>query len=778
MAGGKDLFLDTNLNVYREDLVAPSEADAKSALQECLICRNIPKESPYACSGCFKYTCKNCTLGLLNDKCSHCQKIIRNARDFLSEASSISSSALEENGGVEYQVVKDWGSRLAKLKIFCNSEECVWTAQYQEGVYEQHKRECPYIEIDCPNGCGASYQRQDQDSHNESCANALNACEHCQKKMSLEQLGSHVQGCGLAKVVHMLGEIKLNDDLKHVLQIQNQTLLSLQQKVERLTDEKYEMAKERQALQNQCHQLSAKVKSLTLHNVLDAVLEIPVDVPMTPPVAGTYFSEPFSIDKLRGGDKYFLALVLENENSRQPNAGRSVKVFLVTPPGWQRQIESPTPIPVEIVLLNPNREQDNVVHKFNIDFRQARDFDGRGRKSLANWQILSDRRLLVDYGSRNRVHFGLRYPDDLSQQLRMQGARHSEILESRYVLSPIVASQNKVTLLVKPDDLVEGARRKYTVTHDTGDICISVSKNAENSRLGVHYKACNSAHPLPFIAKAWGRDLNSPNLQYHHFLDINVPEHTGFSSGESYWAPFARNGYLELLITFHHPQPTATPIDVAVKGNGHRSGDIDVRPVAMDLDDARQQVNTRMSREHASRVDGMSTILNMFPDKKLERSMTQMERLNDHEFIWKLPMMEAMHKSAGNDYKSRQFTMGRCNYFVSLSRSNSSEDFGIFLHADCPWYNKSQPENLESIVIKLSGAQELTYTMNIPPARRFRASAEWNSIVRSGRGWRNRVTRGLCRDDGSLDIKVTINRSRVTNIEDGERQPLLDPVVD
>ena len=75
---------------------------------------------------------------------------------------------------------KDLQNEVQSLEIFCPNKDkgCDWEGTLHEAPV--HAENCGFVQIDCPNGCGAKFEKRFADKHTkEDCAKRTVTCEFC-----------------------------------------------------------------------------------------------------------------------------------------------------------------------------------------------------------------------------------------------------------------------------------------------------------------------------------------------------------------------------------------------------------------------------------------------------------------------------------------------------------------------------------------------------------------------------------------------------------------------
>jgi TNF receptor-associated factor 4 len=77
---------------------------------------------------------------------------------------------------------KNLQKEIQNLEVYCTNKDkgCDWDGTLRE--FQVHMETCGFIVIDCPNECGAKFERRFMTKHqNEDCAKRTIICEFCMK---------------------------------------------------------------------------------------------------------------------------------------------------------------------------------------------------------------------------------------------------------------------------------------------------------------------------------------------------------------------------------------------------------------------------------------------------------------------------------------------------------------------------------------------------------------------------------------------------------------------
>lgn len=75
---------------------------------------------------------------------------------------------------------KNLQKEIQNLEVYCTNKEkgCTWEGTLRES--QAHIESCEFVTIECPNQCGASFERRFTTKHqDEDCAKRMIVCEFC-----------------------------------------------------------------------------------------------------------------------------------------------------------------------------------------------------------------------------------------------------------------------------------------------------------------------------------------------------------------------------------------------------------------------------------------------------------------------------------------------------------------------------------------------------------------------------------------------------------------------
>ncbi|CAF1654076.1 unnamed protein product [Adineta ricciae] len=96
---------------------------------------------------------------------------------------------------------KNLQKEIQNLEVYCTNKEkgCTWNGTLRES--QVHIESCEFVTIECPNQCGASFERRFKTKHqDEDCAKRMTACEFCKERIPLENEIAHLNICPEFKV--------------------------------------------------------------------------------------------------------------------------------------------------------------------------------------------------------------------------------------------------------------------------------------------------------------------------------------------------------------------------------------------------------------------------------------------------------------------------------------------------------------------------------------------------------------------------------------------------
>lgn len=84
-------------------------------------------------------------------------------------------------------------SLIGRIDVRCTNRDCQWVGKHDQK--EQHKDTCPYMILQCPNGCVEGLQRSALDQHLETCPYKPVPCRYCNVGIASFQLQGHLDNC-------------------------------------------------------------------------------------------------------------------------------------------------------------------------------------------------------------------------------------------------------------------------------------------------------------------------------------------------------------------------------------------------------------------------------------------------------------------------------------------------------------------------------------------------------------------------------------------------------
>ena len=153
----------------------------------CQICMKVLSE-PHATECCGQHYCKSCLekwfrrsqLQMRGGKkvCPHCREV-----------------------GFNHILYKPLQRKINDLKVFCPNVEKGCPVTVSLGDLDSHLSAtnasgCDFIDVTCPNECGISYFRKDEQSHlNYQCMKRRVACKYCYTEVTYDELKDHFEDC-------------------------------------------------------------------------------------------------------------------------------------------------------------------------------------------------------------------------------------------------------------------------------------------------------------------------------------------------------------------------------------------------------------------------------------------------------------------------------------------------------------------------------------------------------------------------------------------------------
>ena len=145
----------------------------------CQICMKVLQE-PHVTECCGQHYCKACLEKWFTQSgnCPHCRET-----------------------GFRHILYKPYQRKINDLQIICPNLKRGCPITLRLGDLELHLSAtnasgCAFIDIICPNQCGASYYRKDEMNHlNIQCTKRIVNCEYCYNEVTFDSLKDHFKEC-------------------------------------------------------------------------------------------------------------------------------------------------------------------------------------------------------------------------------------------------------------------------------------------------------------------------------------------------------------------------------------------------------------------------------------------------------------------------------------------------------------------------------------------------------------------------------------------------------
>ena len=157
------------LSVSEDRLYVSSFVQPLPDFLMCDICNDV-LINPHLTDCCQHSYCNSCISGVTSKRCPKCRKTFERLTADVKSARIISEQ---------------------EIKCPYHMHKCSWTG-YVEDI-EKHLLACQSKPIECPYGCGKSYERRNMSIHiNLECQLGLLKCQDCGKLMKLSEYTSHL----------------------------------------------------------------------------------------------------------------------------------------------------------------------------------------------------------------------------------------------------------------------------------------------------------------------------------------------------------------------------------------------------------------------------------------------------------------------------------------------------------------------------------------------------------------------------------------------------------
>ncbi|XP_033102354.1 TNF receptor-associated factor 4-like [Anneissia japonica] len=170
--------------------VADHDSAYESTLDGVKVVFENPIDEKYKCVFCQKILVFPILLEVCGHRCcSSClPKLLRENQRCLLDDKPIS----RDNVFVD----SAFGQEIGKLDVKCvnHVKFCTWTGILSES--KEHIKKCLYVEIECPNVCGARMNKMHMEAHlKESCHKRMVTCDFCSKCIFYKDEISHYNVC-------------------------------------------------------------------------------------------------------------------------------------------------------------------------------------------------------------------------------------------------------------------------------------------------------------------------------------------------------------------------------------------------------------------------------------------------------------------------------------------------------------------------------------------------------------------------------------------------------
>ena len=82
---------------------------------------------------------------------------------------------------------------IARINVRCTNPGCSWVGE--ESEKETHRDTCPFMMINCPNGCVGSHQRDIMHQHLATCPYQQLPCVYCKTRVRRYHFDAHLENC-------------------------------------------------------------------------------------------------------------------------------------------------------------------------------------------------------------------------------------------------------------------------------------------------------------------------------------------------------------------------------------------------------------------------------------------------------------------------------------------------------------------------------------------------------------------------------------------------------
>ncbi|CAM3617992.1 hypothetical protein [Parendozoicomonas haliclonae] len=843
LAGSKGLPFDQQLGIYRYDLdrltaITPHEAGKQVApVGVCALCKDIPAAAPLHCSSCTAYACKKCladyiqyNIGRLT--CPQCSRKIVSAttksNGLAQEASSSETGDIDfyrkapeeslEPQEVRYNLVDGWDKSLGAIDVLCDNEGCHWTVVYGEGegaeAYQQHKDECEYQDVDCPQGCGAQVVKNSLDLHKEVCSKSVLNCPECDQALSRDELEQHKNSnsCKVQKAAYLLGQMSLESSdsqrvMKELLAVQNELAASMHNQIQALEAERSSLVAKVEAQSRQLH-FSSSLTSLEGWQFVTVNL-LGEPGASFPTMRKVYYSEPFTVaGNIHGQARLVIAVIYHGSARFGHGSPETADVYLLGEQALLNRVrDQQETVEVDLVFLSPIDAQESsptssIFHLTSAGYRRTANAPNTELISKPGFHPLSygshasyRKWLMADEHIKSRAaSIFVRNSRGGSHRLDHLSLTPAAGLVSRYQSSPVTVFDSELHILIAHKDIFAGGyityplligERKYVLyVGRLSDTHLQIRFNRANGVERAQRTSQNAIFGTMLITGIQNGVLSKESV---HTWDLET-EHMTIAKRSGEYS--ASQVVLSFAKSLNEAAPRLTLSDIPEEERplsvAHQNTNIQLKSMLLQQKGELQQQGEMYDRRLNRRDQQLQLFLRtMARNQTLSFGVAQVSR-EAQSIIWTIPEMQLCMESQLQRFNTKSVRLGNMEYWLKFIREDDGV-YGMYLRAKPKgWHSDGQPSSFNKInfTFQNTGAE---WTMDVGHSRLFRDSAVWRGIVDTGHGWSRFISvstgDGLMETnaDGQLTVKVQFIQERAaagrrrlsSGVVEDERRPLM-----
>ena len=134
---------------------------------------------------------KACSLPCGHSACKEClAKMIQMKQQAAPETCPVCKTTF---AGHQFRINVIVNGLISKFAVICTNNGCGWKGEQRDK--EEHYDKCPFLLVDCPNGCPSTHLRGRIAEHLAKCPNKKVECKFCKKEIRRVRLNAHERDC-------------------------------------------------------------------------------------------------------------------------------------------------------------------------------------------------------------------------------------------------------------------------------------------------------------------------------------------------------------------------------------------------------------------------------------------------------------------------------------------------------------------------------------------------------------------------------------------------------